>query len=219
VTTAEPLTLRETYLAALLAGDSTRARATVDAAVSDGLPVPRAYLEVLAPVMEEVGERWARAEIGVAREHFATHVTGELLSALGTRMRVPPTGGRLAVLACTPGEQHVLGLAMAADFLEAAGWEVLELGASVPADSLAELVAEEQPDVVALSTAMPSAVPLVRGVVDLLHALDPAPFVILGGRAWRTHPAPEAADAVVAGPQELVELVTERFPPVPEELD
>lgn len=134
-------------------------------------------------------------------------------------MRVPPTGGRLAVLACTPGEQHALGLSIAADFLEAAGWEVLELGGSVPALSLAELVAEEQPDVVALSTSTPSAVPPVRGTIDLLHALDPAPFVVLGGRVWRTHPAPDGADAVVHGPSELVELVTERFPPVPEDLD
>lgn len=217
MTTAEPLTVRESYLAALLAGDSTRARATVDAAVADGLSIPRAYLEVLAPALEDVGERWARAEIGVAREHFATQVTGELLGTLGARWRVPPTGGRLAVLACTPGEQHALGLAMAGDFLEAAGWEVLELGASVPALSLAELVAEEQPDVVALSTAMPAAVGPVAGVIDLLHTLDPAPFVVLGGRAWREVPAPDGADACVAGPEELVALVTQRFPPVPED--
>ena len=217
MTVSRTPTLRETYLAALLAGDPTRARGVIERALDDGLTVQRAYLDVLAPVMEEVGERWERADIGVAREHFATSVTDAVMASLGARMRVPPRGGRLAVLACTPGEQHELGLAMAADFLEAEGWEVLELGASVPAVSLAELVAEEQPDLVGLSTATEAMTAPVEGAVRLLHGVTPRPFVVLGGRAWRETAPPENADACVGGPDELVELVRERFPPVPED--
>jgi DNA polymerase III delta subunit len=41
-------TLRDDFLAALLAGDAARARHLVDRAVGDGLPVSVAYLRILS---------------------------------------------------------------------------------------------------------------------------------------------------------------------------
>ena len=220
--TASPTaTLRDDFLAALLARDATRARHLVDDAVRRGLGVNEVYLEVLEPALVEIGERWAQGEIGVAAEHFAAAVADGIVGALGPRLRVPPSGGRLAVVACSPGEQHALGVRMTGDFLEAAGWEVLQLGASVPADSIAALAADEQADVVALSTATPGRLSEVRDAIAELRALEPAPFVVVGGRAWRDAPPDRAAalgvDACVTHPMALVGLLAERFPAVPEE--
>jgi MerR family transcriptional regulator, light-induced transcriptional regulator len=212
-------TLREEFLAALVAGDGVRARHLVDRAVAAGTPVPRIYLEVLQPALVEVGRLWECGSIGVGREHYATQVVQSILGALAPRMRVSPTSGRLAVLACLPGEQHALGVQMVGDFLEGAGWEVLQLGASMPDEALVDLVDDEQPDVVGLSCATPSAVHAAERTVAMLRELQPAPFVVLGGHAWRqARPAVgEAAGAAGLGPLELVHLLAERFPPLPDE--
>ena len=206
------------YLAALVSGDAIRARHLVDRAVERGMPLVDVYLHVLQPALEEIGDRWESGEIGIAYEHQATAITQGILGALGPKLRVAPTSGRLAVLACTPGELHGLGIQMLGDVLESEGWEVLLLGASVPAGALAELVADESPDVVALSTASPGLLPGVEETLRALAATEPRPFIAVGGRAWRSQPAGRAlelgADACHAGPLELARELTARFPPL-----
>lgn len=214
----ETLDLAEDYLAALLAGDSIRARHLIDRAVDGGVPLPDIYLRVLQPALERIGDLWESDEIGIAYEHQATAITHGILGALGPKMRVPPHSGRLAVLSCSPGEMHALGIQMIGDFLESAGWEVLLLGASVPAPALAGLVADESPDAVALSTASPDLLPGAADALAALRALDPRPYVVVGGRAWRDQPAGRAvelgADACCPGPLELAQDLARRFPPL-----
>jgi MerR family transcriptional regulator, light-induced transcriptional regulator len=211
-------TLREGFLAALLAADATRARHLIDRAVAGGMPIADVYLEVLAPAMREVGELWEAAQVSVAYEHYATSITQGILGALGPRMRVPPTTGRLAVVACTPGERHALGAQMVSDFLEGAGWEVLNVGPSLPTADLVGLVEDEQPDVVGLSTATVDRLAGAEAAIAALRELDPAPYVVVGGLAWRSLQTEEArtlgADAYVEDAAALTALLTERFPTV-----
>jgi methanogenic corrinoid protein MtbC1 len=162
---APTTTLRDDYLAALLAGDATRARWLVDEALGSGVEARDVYLGVLAPALEEIGERWAAGELTVAHEHYASAVTQGVLGVLAPHIRVAPTSGRLAVVACTPGELHALGAQMVADFLEGEGWEVLALGAATPAPDLAALVDDERPDLVALSTSVANN---LEGAIDAL---------------------------------------------------
>lgn len=214
--------LREDYLAAVLAGDATRARSVVAQAVESGTPIRDVYLDVLEPALVRVGELWADGELNVAYEHYATAITQSVLGELGWRMRVPPTSGRLAVVACTPGEQHCVGGQMVAQFVEAEGWEAFWLGAATPKEDMLALVDAERPDVVALSTTtadrMPAAIELLAG----LSALDPAPFVVVGGRAWRGM-APERVSEFGAhlhldDAPSLLAVLRERLPPVADEV-
>ena len=125
---------RHAFLEALLARNSARARRVVEQAADAGSPIPDVYLQVLQPVLYEVGHRWALGRLTVADEHYVTAIVQSLLEMLSARMRVPPKDGRLAVVAGTPGELHALGARMVADFLAADGWEVINLGTGVPPD-------------------------------------------------------------------------------------
>jgi methanogenic corrinoid protein MtbC1 len=213
-------TVCDDYLAALLAGDGTRARHLVERALAEGVSPPEVCLQVLQPALVSVGELWERGEVSVAYEHYATAVTSGVLGALAPRMRVPPSGGRLAVVACTPGEQHTLGALMIGEFLEGAGWEVLQLGAGLPAEDLLALVVDEQPDAVGLSTATPGMLPGAEQALALLGEADPRPLIVIGGQAWRDVPAERirelGADARLPGPLELVDLLRRELPPLPE---
>jgi methanogenic corrinoid protein MtbC1 len=209
---------RSSFLDALLARDSARARRVIEDALEDGLPIPDIYLGVLDPALREVGHRWAMGQLNVAEEHYATAVAQSILDGLGRRLRRPPKDGRLAVVSGTPQEQHALGTRVVSDFLETDGWEVLLLGSGAPADDVAALVESEQPDLVALSTATAG---VIDGVVELLGALRglrPRPCIVAGGQVWTAETSPTAiefgADFVVQDPRELVALLRERVPPL-----
>jgi MerR family transcriptional regulator, light-induced transcriptional regulator len=209
---------RLAYLEALHARDAVAARAAVDAALDAGVAVPDVYLDVLAPALHAIGHEWAAGEVDVAHEHYATAVTMSVLGALGPRMREAPKDGRLAVVSGSPEERHALGVQMVADFLEGDGWEVLNLGASTPAQDLARLADAEQADVVALSTSTPAGLPGAAEAVAALASLRPRPLVVLGGQLWSGEARREAealgADLVLDGPRELVAHLRERFPPL-----
>lgn len=208
---------RANFLDALLARDSARARQTVEHALAQGAPVPDLYLGVLAPTLQEVGHRWAMGELNVADEHYATAVAQSILDGLSRQLPRSERDGRLAVVTGTPGEAHALGARMVSDFLEADGWEVILLGAGVPAPDLVALVEHEQPDLLALSTSTAGALDGVAEVLRALSRLDPRPFVVAGGQLWTASTRATAldlgADHVEQDPRALVADLRVRVPP------
>ena len=120
---------RAAFVEALAARDARRARSVVEEAVAGGLAIADVYVDVLTPVLHDVGHRWAIEEITVAHEHFVTAIVQALLPALAVHGQRKPTDGRLAVVAGTPGELHGIALQMVTDLLERDGWEVLAAGA------------------------------------------------------------------------------------------
>jgi methanogenic corrinoid protein MtbC1 len=202
---------------ALDARDPHHARAVVEQAVAGGLPAADVYTDVLAPVLHDVGHRWALEEINVAHEHFVTGVVQGLMPLIAAQGRREPSGGRLAVVAGTPGELHGIALQMVADLLEREGWEVLALGPSTPAEDLATLVASECPDLVALSTATAGRLPGLAETLARLGEVTPRPVIAAGGGLLTTEAADEAralgADIVGSDLRVFVAKMRERFPP------
>jgi methanogenic corrinoid protein MtbC1 len=205
---------QEAYLAALLEPDPARARTVVRDAVREGLPIDAAYAEVLGPAMIEVGRRWEAGEIGVAHEHLAAEVTGALVSELGERLRGERATGRLAVVSCSPNEHHCLGGQMLGGMLEAAGWEVLYLGASLPVEDLIGLAEDEAADVIALSTTMRENLPHVQETIEAVQRLEEPPLVLVGGQAYDNEETARrvGADAWAASAVEAPLLLSARLP-------
>jgi methanogenic corrinoid protein MtbC1 len=211
-------THRDAFLHALVARDSAQARRAVDAAVAAGVAITDIYVEVLQPALYEVGHRWALGDLNVAQEHYATAIVQSLLDVLSERREVPPKDGRLAIVTGTPEEQHALGARMVADFLEGDGWEPIMLGPGPPVRDILELVDQERPDLVALSTATVGVLPGVLELIEALAALVPRPLIVAGGQLWTAETSAAAlefgADMVVRDARELAERLRERVPPL-----
>jgi CheY-like chemotaxis protein len=101
---------------------------------------------VIAPAMWRIGELWERGALTVVQEHLATAMSHHALTRLypGLLSEVQRRGDTI-VVAVLHGDHHVLGLRMAADVLEGAGFDVRFLGADVPQSSLLAWVAEHRP--------------------------------------------------------------------------
>jgi methanogenic corrinoid protein MtbC1 len=208
------------YLAALLARDSQRARAVVARALEDGAEPGDVALNVLCPTLREIGRRWEEGELSVAHEHYATGITEGVMAVVAARMRQPPVGGRLAVVACPGGERHGLAARVVGDFFEAQGWEAIVTGPDVPARDLLELIADEQPDVVCVSTTMPANIEPTFELLGALGTCRPRPLLVIGGQAWDGGgelARALGADVIAQDPRELMDVLRERLPPLPED--
>jgi len=176
--------LARLYLDALRAADAPGAYRVAAGALRQGMATPELYQRVIAPAMHEIGELWQRGALTVADEHLATALTNRVLAAL----RPPPDevaapGRGRALLAAVEGEQHALGLRMAADLLEDAGFETVYLGADVPTEALLQAVRSLSPDLVALTATMPTLAPRLEAVAAELRRARPQLGLLIGGQA------------------------------------
>jgi methanogenic corrinoid protein MtbC1 len=208
----------EGFRDALLARNARRAHGLVEDAVHRGAAIIDIYRVVIEPALHAIGDLWSLDEITVAQEHFATETTMQIIAALAPDRRLAPTRGRLALVGGSPEELHAIGARMVADVLERAGWEVIGLGAATPAADLCALAAEEQPDLVALSTATIGRLPGAEEAVQGLAALQPRPVIAVGGELYAGAVVELArdwgAEIVTSDLRVLMAEVAARFPPV-----
>jgi MerR family transcriptional regulator, light-induced transcriptional regulator len=132
--------------------DESAAQSQLDRLLSD-FSVETVLREVVLTYLRELGDRWERGEASVAQEHFASQILrGRLLGLARGWDR--GTGPR-ALLACTPGEQHDLGLIAFGLALRDRGWRITFLGPDTPLDSLTDTVATLEPAAVVLAATTP----------------------------------------------------------------
>ncbi|MCW3039558.1 MAG: hypothetical protein JWM31_1463 [Solirubrobacterales bacterium] len=194
------------------------ARATVDRAIASGVPVRSIYLDVLTPAMHRLGVLWEEARIGIADEHLATAITQGVLATLHRRLpRTPPATapdpGRVApvaVLGCGPEDLHGLGARMVGDFLEAAGWRVMDLGANAPAEAFAATADVHGAALVAVSSSRAEDLAGLSAVRRAIDRLDRPPLLAVGGLAHAGSPTVAAAvgaDLFAPDPAALIALL------------
>ncbi len=151
-----------------------------------------AAVKLLAEVQRKVGDLWQQNELTVADEHAATAIVDlALAAACFEAERCPPAPGGTVVVACAEEEWHVIPARMFAEQLRAAGWDVVFLGASIPAEHLQRFVAAEPPAAVAVSCTVPMYLHGARRAISASHAAGVP--VLAGGAAFGTTPNRAAA--------------------------
>ncbi|HTX31436.1 MAG TPA: MerR family transcriptional regulator [Solirubrobacteraceae bacterium] len=109
--------------------------------------------DVILPYLRDVGERWATGHATVAQEHFASNFVMFRLASLS---RGWDRGlGPLALLACAPDEQHVIGLMCFGIALRQHGWRIAFFGAATPVPTLRMAAAALRPDLIMVCASMP----------------------------------------------------------------
>ena len=169
------------YARRAIAGDTAGAWAVVEAAFASGMSVPDAYPRIIIPALRRVGELWENGEISVAEEHAATAVTANLLGRLGGRITRRGVSRGSIVMGTTAADLHALPSAIASDIFRAAGFEVLDLGANLPAASFAEIAAA-QPRLLAVgvSVTAPDQDEAIEATVRALRDAVAVPIMIGG---------------------------------------
>jgi MerR family transcriptional regulator, light-induced transcriptional regulator len=132
--------------------DESGAHQAIDRLLS-GFSLDTVLREIVMPYLRDLGDRWARGEVSVAQEHFASQVLRGRL--LGLARGWDRGSGPRALLACMPREQHDLGLIVFGLGLRDRGWRITFLGPDTPLETLADAVGALQPDAVVLAATTP----------------------------------------------------------------
>jgi DNA-binding transcriptional MerR regulator/methylmalonyl-CoA mutase cobalamin-binding subunit len=139
----------------------------------------------IAPLAQDIGERWRAGQLTAAHEHFFTASVKVFLGELTRQFATPLIAPRIIV--ATPSAQlHELGAAMAAATAANLGWRAIYLGPNLPAHEIAGAALRNDASAVALSIVYPEDDPnLPRELTDLARLLPATTRILAGGRAAR----------------------------------
>ena len=196
--------------ARLLAGDASGSWGVLESALASGSTVGEVYLQVLAPALNSIGERWAAGEIDIAIEHRASGIASRLIGRLGSRCVRRGRARGSIVLGGPTGERHSLVVAILTDLLRLEGWEVSDLGADTPADSFL-LTAKSLDDLAAVGISVTSVESLdaAAATCALLRDAQLGVPVLVGGRAIESeeHARSLGADGFAADAATMMRLL------------
>jgi DNA-binding transcriptional MerR regulator len=183
--------------------DQPRAHAALDRLFAE-LGVESALREVVMPYLRALGDRWARAEVGVGEEHFASRLLQARL--LGLARGWEAGSGPRALLACPPGEEHDLALISFGIALSRRNWRITYLGASTPIDALLDMSRELEVQIVVLAATTPLRFADV--IADLRLLAGSVPLALAGEGATQLLASEAGARLLDGDPVSAAAVVT-----------
>lgn len=141
--------LRQAWLDACLVFDRPRAEQVLVDAFGRFAPEV-VCLELLLPALAQIGQGWVDDEVTIQQEHFASELTVRRLETLISAV-MPPSRPERILVACAPEDDHTIGPLLLTFLLRRRGWNVIYLGANVPAGEVETTLARVQPRLVILS--------------------------------------------------------------------
>jgi MerR family transcriptional regulator, light-induced transcriptional regulator len=205
----------------LVAGDARGSWSVIEAALAAGTELDEVYLDIVAPALRTIGQRWADGTLDVGIEHRASVITGRLLGRLGPRFLRRGRSRGVVVLGAPAGERHALPLALLSDVVRGAGWEVSDLGADVPTRSFARTAATtERLRAVGVSISTPESMGAGEEVIAALRSAVGRVPILAGGHAVvdEAHARALGADAWAPHGRAAVALLDSLVGPPPNAL-
>lgn len=160
------------YLNYLLDGKRNDASKLIFHALDDGVSMEEIYLNIFQPAQYEVGRLWQTNKISVAKEHYITASTQQIMSQLYPRIICSGKNNKTAVATCIGSELHELGVRMVADFFEMGGWDSYYLGANTPSESIIQAIKETKASIVIISTTLSVHIHKVKELIQKLRSSD-----------------------------------------------
>ncbi len=167
--------LLERIVEPLFQGDRSGSRAIIAEAFEEGMSAEQILTQLVWPTMDKIQGLYRADRINTGTHHMASRLLRMLSDQLSLRLTRSERNGRTMLVVCSPGEPEELGAQITTDIAEAHGWSVHFAGGGVPNDEIVGWIGQLQPQVLMVYGTIPSATPLVRQLVDLLHDVGISP--------------------------------------------
>ena len=138
---------------------------------------------VIAPMVQTIGQLWREGSLTAAHEHFASAALRVFLGQASKPSVLADAAP--VILVTTPiGQLHELGALLVCASAANLGWQVLYLGANLPAAEIAGAALQNRVRVVGLSLVYPEDDSRLEGELKKLRQLLPRDVsLLIGGRA------------------------------------
>ncbi len=179
------MSLVEQLQAAVIDGRLSTAEELARKGVAEGIPPVALFSDALAPAMVEVGLRMQRNEYYIPEVLVAARAMKAALAVLKPLMseRDDANARGKVVIGTVRGDLHDIGKNLVAMMLEGAGFQVVDLGSDVSAQTFVQAVREHRPRVLGMSALLTTTMLQMVGVLEGLEAagLRAGVKVMVGG--------------------------------------
>jgi methylmalonyl-CoA mutase cobalamin-binding domain/chain len=142
--------------------------------VNDALKkdAPEKVLQALSSGMLEVGKKYEAKEYYLPELVLAGESMEEALKILRPKLKTDKASMKGTVVACTvKGDLHDIGKNIVVTLLQAAGYNMVDLGKDVDAKTIVEKAKANNADIIALSALLTMTVVEIKNVVEELKKL------------------------------------------------
>jgi len=145
-------------------------------------------LQVIGPVLNEIGENWAGDKTSITEEHFiSNYLRHRLLMWMNTGPR--PSSNAPIILACAPGEWHEGSLLMLGVLLRRQGWPLIYLGQNVNLKDMATFIQNIAPLAIVLVAMRSETAKEIMDWPKWIHQISGKPIMAYGGKAFNDDPS------------------------------
>jgi 5-methyltetrahydrofolate--homocysteine methyltransferase len=195
-----PVDIRQQLATAIIEGDRDGIVPLIETALEQGLDTLEISNQGLLPGLEEVGRRFG------AQQVFLPQVmsSAETMQAGFARLKTEMKGQQLAslgkiLMATVEGDIHDIGKNIVCTLLENHGFEIIDLGKNVPAQTIIERALAEQVDAVGLSALMTTTLKQMEVTIAQLRQAGVKVFTMVGGAVVTQAYADEIGADLYAG--------------------
>lgn len=206
--------LIERFFTSLISGERLAAREVVDEVIEAGCSAEKVLSRLFWPTLEQIQTLYRNDQLSSLAHHFATRMMRQLVDQMQLRLAQAPRKHKKVLMVCGPEEPEELAAQMAADLLEADGYDVFFAGGGIANDELVAQLGEMQADALVVFSATPGNLPFLRLLIDHMHDIGICPnlqIVVGGGVFNRAEGLAEeiGADLWAKTPEDLVELMNQ----------
>lgn len=179
---AEPVTIQDKLIRAVVDGDTEHILDFVEEALADGWEPLVVGNDGLILGLNEVGRLFAANIYFLPQVISSADAVKKAFARLKEEMKEDggPKLGKV-IMATVKGDIHDIGKNIVCTLLENHGFEVLDLGKNVPTEKIVEVAKEQKVDIVGLSALMTTTVMEMENVIQELQKAGVPAKVMIGG--------------------------------------
>jgi len=180
-----PAARLEVFCTHLLNDDPDAALALIQKERADGLTARDIYFGYISGSAQRLGKMWEEDEASFSQVTSASGYLYALMRALRPidRDATPGAPGRKHAFFCTvPGENHSLGVSVAADLFRRQGWDI-DLKVGLNHNELLDKIAVSKPEIVGLSFSNPERLSDLTQLCVSIRLSVPQTLIVVAGPA------------------------------------
>ena len=162
-------------------------------------------INIVKPVLIEIGEAWSNGDVPVATEHFISNFFLENMYQIMAGLDEPIHPG-VVIAAGAPGELHYIGILMLSLMLQERGIDVRFFGPNLKLDRIDEIVRILKPRMLLFSSTSETSAKALEPLGSILAKINgEKPMIILGGQGFHAfHPSTALATYLDDNPLSIV---------------
>ena len=192
------LTPEEKLFNSVVEGERVNTIKLTEQLIKSGMNAFDVLNRILIPAMQKVGELYEKRIYFLPQLILSAEAMEGAARILEKHLKLDGKASKKAkiVMATVKGDLHDIGKNIVALVLRNYGYEVIDLGKNVDAETIVETARKEKADFIGLSALMTTTMDGMKDVIDLKNELYPDVKVIIGGAAVNEQFAKEiGADA------------------------